>query len=175
MQQLGRQPRLTQGFTLLELLVVLLIIGIVVSLATLSVGGNENRALHDEAQRLSALLDLASQESVLNGREMALQVDEQGYEFLIYDDDKQEWTPLEDDEVLRPRELPEDMQISAVVEGQQPEEGKFGQTQASRIWILSSGEMSPFTLSIKLKDGAVYELHGDMLGALTLKQPGAES
>jgi general secretion pathway protein H len=175
MQRLGRQPRLTQGFTLLELLVVLLIIGIVVSLATLSVGGNENRALRDEAQRLSALLELASQEAVLNGREMALQVDAQGYEFLIYDAENEEWVPLEDDDVFRSRELPEGMQLSAVVEGQQPEEGKFGQSRASRIWILSSGEMSPFTLSVKLEDGPVYELSGDMLGALTVKQPGAAS
>lgn len=162
----GRQ----RGFTILELLVVVLIIGIVVSLATLSVGGNESRALRDEAQRLSALLELAAQESILNAWELALEVDGEAYRFLIYSAEEEKWLPL-DEEVFRQRELPPGMALKALVEGQQPEEGKFGETEASRIFILSSGEMSPFSLTVKLEDGPSYELVGDMLGGLELKGP----
>ncbi len=159
-----------RGFTLLELLVVLLIIGIIVGMATLSVGGNEGRALRDEAQRLSALLELAAQDAILNARELALEVDGAAYRFLHYDAEAEQWLPLADD-VLRPRELPPGMELSALVEGQQPEEGKFGETEATRIFILSSGEMTPFTLTLKLAEGPVYELSGDMLGGLVLEGP----
>lgn len=170
MQRLRHRPHLQRGFTILELLVVLLIIGIVVSMASLSVGGNERRVLRDEAQRLSALLELALQESVLNSREMALEMDERSYRFLIYDAAEEAWLPLQD-RVFRQRELPRGMALKVLVEGQQPEEGKFGETEASRIWILSSGEMSPFTLTVELEDGPAYELKGDLLGSLQLEGP----
>ena len=163
-----RQAAGQGGFTILELLVVLVIIGIVVSLATLSVGGNESRALRDEAQRLGALLALATQEAILNAQELALEVEPRSYRFLVYDGEQ--WQPYED-WVFRPRELPQHMALSAVVEGQRPEEGAFGETEATRIWILSSGEMSPFTLTLALEQGPSYELTGNMLGELSLQRP----
>ncbi|ALP54304.1 hypothetical protein Tel_14765 [Candidatus Tenderia electrophaga] len=165
-----RQCDAQRGFTILELLVVLLIIGIVVSLATLSVGGNETRVLRDEAQRLSALLELAAQDAILNARELALEVDEEAYRFVQYNVEDETWQTLADD-VFRPRELPPGIELNAVVEGQQPEAGKFGETEATRIFILSSGEMTPFTLTLKRVDGPSYELAGDMLGGLILEGP----
>jgi len=167
----GRQHSLKQrGFTLLELLVVLLIIGIVVSMVTLSVGGNEARALRDEAQRLSALFDLAIQESVLNGLEMAVEVNEEGYEFLFYDGE--EWVPVENVDALRSRQLPAGMLLLAEIEGQTASEDLFGETEPSQIWILSSGEVSPFSITLKLDEGPIYyQLHGDMMGGLKLEGP----
>ena len=165
----SRQRRHERGFTILELLVVLVIIGIVVSMATLAVGGNEARTLRDEAQRLTALLDLAIQESVLNGREMALEVDESSYQFLAYVDE--EWLPLAEVDEFRLRELPLGIQLEAEVEGQAAAEDLFGETEASQVWIMSSGEVSPFTITLKLEDGPLYRLNGDMMGGLKLEGP----
>jgi len=167
--RLPRQRRFERGFTILELLVVLLIIGIVVSMATLSVGGNEARTLRDEAQRLTTLLDLAIQESVLNGREMALEVGEDSYQFLAYVDE--EWLPLAEVDEFRPRELPMGIQFEVEVEGQAANEDLFGETETSQVWIMSSGEVSPFTITLKLEDGPVYRLNGDMMGGLKLEGP----
>ncbi len=163
------QRRFERGFTLLELLVVLLIIGIVVSMATLSVGGNEARALRDEAQRLTSLLDLAIQDSVLNGREMALELDEDSYQFLAYDG--KDWLPIAGVDEFRPRELPSGIQLEVEIEGQAAAEDLFGETEASQIWIMSSGEVSPFVITLKLKDGPLYRLNGDMMGGLKLEGP----
>ena len=54
------------GFTLLEMMVVVVIIGIIMSFATLSIGGGDRRAdeLKREAQRFMALLELASSEAI---------------------------------------------------------------------------------------------------------------
>lgn len=158
-----------RGFTILELLVVIVIVGIMVSLATLSVGGNEARTLHTEAQRLTALIELAVQESILNGTEMALELEEETYQFLVYDG--KDWFPMPDGKVFRPRELPPGMRLDVEVEGQEEEEDLFGETAASRVWILSSGEVSPFTIDIQLEDGPRYELIGDMMGGLKLEGP----
>jgi len=164
-----RQRRHERGFTILELLVVLLIIGIVVSMATLSVGGNEARAVKEEARRLSNLLDLAIQESVLNGREMALELNEDSYQFLYYDG--KDWLPIADVNEFRPRELPLGIQLAAEVEGQAAAEDLFGETEASQVWIMSSGEVSPFTIILKPETGPVYQLTGDMMGGLKLEGP----
>ena len=165
-----RQPGMTQrGFTILELLVVIVIVGIMVSFATLTVGGNEARTLQTEAQRLTALIELAVQESVLNGAEMAVEFEEETYQFLIYDGS--DWLPMPDGKVFRPRELPSGIHMEVEVEGQEAEENLFGETEASRIWILSSGEVSPFTLTLELEDGPYFKLDGNMMGGLKLEGP----
>ena len=159
-----------QGFTLLELLVVIIIVGVMVSAVSLTVGGNETRQLKDEAQRLTALIDIASQEAILNAREMALQVESDGYQFLVFDDEAKKWQPIEAN-TLRPRELPENIELSVLVEGERAKTTRFGDPEPSRVWILSSGEMSPFILTLRLFDGPRFELNGDMLGHLELEGP----
>lgn len=169
MRRPGRQRSLERGFTLLELLVVVVIVGIMASMVSLSVGGNESRALKNEAKRLTALLDMAIQESVLNGREMALEVDENSYQFLVYFEE--EWLPLEGIDEFRLRELPLGIELQTEVEGLAATEDRFGETAASRIWIMSSGEVSPFSITLKLEDGPAYQLNGDMMGGLKLEGP----
>lgn len=166
-----KQPHNQQhGFTILELLVVLLIIGVIVSMATLSIGTSQDKdkLVRNEAQRLVALLELAQQESVLNMREMVLQIDEESYQFLVYDG--QDLVPAESD-LFRPRELPTGILISAEVEGQAAEQDLFGETEASQVWILSSGELSSFSITLEMEDGPSYQLNGDMMGNLELEEP----
>lgn len=170
MSAVQHQAVAQRGFTLLELLVVLLIVGMLVGLASLSLGNNEDRTLRAEAERIAALLELAAQEALLNGREMALELDGPAYRFLVYDPVEAQWQPLADP-LFRARELPPSMALSALVEGLQAEEGRFGEARALRILILSSGEMSPFSLTVELEHGPRYELEGDMLGGLELKGP----
>ena len=72
--------RPTSGFTLLELLVVLLIVGILVSLLTLSVGlVGADSAQRREAERIEALVQLAGEETMLHGIEMGLRVYRRAY------------------------------------------------------------------------------------------------
>ena len=68
-----------RAFTLIELLVVIVLLGILVSVAVLSVGGSStSRELRDEARRLAALIGVMSDEAVLDSREYGLLINSEG-------------------------------------------------------------------------------------------------
>jgi len=149
--------------------VVLVIIGVMLSVITFTVGGNEHRQLRVEAQRLNALMELAAQEAILKTRQLAMEVEENSYAFLALGEDGK-WLPMDDAGTLRSRELPEGISMKLTLEGPQPEADDEDATPP-RVWILSSGEMSPFSITLRYKEGAPYELRGDMLGNLALTLP----
>jgi general secretion pathway protein H len=89
-------------------LVVLVIIGIVTAMAVVSTGVlGADHQMDEEAQRLQAVLAQAREESMLDGRDVGLRVDRQGYDFLRYNGRVAAWEPVVDDALLRERELPE--------------------------------------------------------------------
>lgn len=93
--------RHSRGFTLLELLVAIVIAGVLIGVATLSVGGFE-RGLRFEADRLAQLLSLAREEALVRGAPIRLEVDDSRYRFAVLRDRR--WQPLIDDRDLRERE-----------------------------------------------------------------------
>ncbi|MEW5755802.1 MAG: type II secretion system minor pseudopilin GspH [Pseudomonadota bacterium] len=99
------RPHPQRGFTLLELVVVIFIIGIMTGFAVMSIGLGQQNETEREAERLKAILDLALEEAVLNGRDLGLIVNDDGYQFTEFVEGQ--WMPIEEDELLRPRVLPE--------------------------------------------------------------------
>jgi general secretion pathway protein H len=92
----GRQ----RGFTLLEMLVVLVIAGLLVSLASLSLSRNPRTDLNEEAQRLALLFESAGDEAQVRARPIAWMPLENGFRFDIHTEDG--WRTLRDD-LLGPR------------------------------------------------------------------------
>jgi general secretion pathway protein H len=91
---------LERGFTLLEMLVALVIVGMLAGLAMVSVNEG-SRGLRFEAQRLAQLMILAREEAMLRGAPIRMETDERGLRFLVLRE--QRWQPLLDDGDLRPR------------------------------------------------------------------------
>ncbi|MEP3563754.1 MAG: prepilin-type N-terminal cleavage/methylation domain-containing protein, partial [Marinobacter sp.] len=59
------------GFTLIEILVVLIIVGLLASLAVFSMGGNsQQRELESHVRELYLLMQTASEQAVLNNLEL---------------------------------------------------------------------------------------------------------
>src|SRR5262245_17924959 len=80
------QPREASGFTLIEVLVVIVIIGVIVSVVTLSVGvlGRDEES-EDEARRLWTVLQQAREEGEMQARDIGVFVSRNEYEFLRFD------------------------------------------------------------------------------------------
>ena len=153
-----RCHRRVSGFTLLEVLVVLVIIGIVTAMAVVSTGVlGADRQMDEEAQRLQAVLAQAREESMLDGRDVGLRVDRQGYDFLRYNGRVAAWEPVVDDTLLRERELPEGLNASLRLEAREieleprtaPTEDEPAQPQ---VLVLASGDVVPFEILLR-RDG----------------------
>lgn len=107
-----------RGFTLIEMLVVIAILGILSTFVALSTAPDPRRGAAIEAERLGLLLEAAAQEALWGGRAIAWSADAKGYRFLQAESERR-WEPIIDDEVFRPRLLAEGTGISGIeVEGQ---------------------------------------------------------
>ena len=82
-----------KGFTLLEVMLVVLIIGIITSLAVYSLSPmGPSRQAKSEAQGLMAALDYAQQQAILSHQPYGLKIKPKGYEFVAYQGSGQ-WVP----------------------------------------------------------------------------------
>ena len=71
----------SQGFTLIEFLVVLVILSVVLGLATLRLPNQDQRYFQDRLEQLTAGLNIAQDESVITGVPILVQIDPVGWRF----------------------------------------------------------------------------------------------
>jgi general secretion pathway protein H len=163
----GRWSKST-GFTLLEILVVVVIIGVLSSVFLLSVGNDDRDRFRDQARRFTALVRLAGQEAVLGSRDMAVELFSDGYRFLVHNE--QEWRPVEDD-ILSPQQLPEGMSWQVHVDGSGAEMDADSNDAVPRIYLFSTGEITPFDITINM-DGQdySYRITGGLGGTLKFSE-----
>lgn len=167
-------PARARGFTLLELLVVMFIIGIIAAMATLSVGSaTRATGTEKEIERLGDLLALASEEAVLQGREFGLTFYAREYEFSAWDAGAASWEPLGADAgPFAPRPFPPEALVDLEIDDRlvslapaipvRKEKKRDSQAKAGtgdgtarrneerpQVLILSSGDITPFELRLR--------------------------
>ncbi|UZE94475.1 type II secretion system minor pseudopilin GspH [Alkalimarinus alittae] len=166
------------GFTLIEILVVMVLLGLLSGVAVFTLGsGKQQRELANEAQRLHALLRMASEEAILSNSEIGFSIDEDGYEFLEYDDEALTWSGSTI-AVLKNRSFPEWVAIEFRKEGDDLKILGKDEDDLKRpdMMLLSSGEVTPFTITLQVnqnKDGQ-FVISSDGLEDITLLEPGKE-
>ena len=110
----------------------------------------------------------------MKSSEIAVQVNRDGYSFLVLDTENNELTAIEDDKLLRARTLPDGLSMQIDFDGEIVELGKTGEEEdVARIYLLSSGEIAPpFEVSVSTEnDEKVYRLTGATNGKLELIDP----
>jgi general secretion pathway protein H len=146
------------GFTLVEILVVLLIIGVMIAGAALSVkASGGDRDLERERDRIHALTDYLRDQAALENREYGMRCYTGGYEFLVFDARNSKWVRLEADSATRPRKLPVGINMTLRIEGHVivlPEAEVEEDELAPQILLFSSGDLNLFELTLQREGGA---------------------
>ncbi|TVP14528.1 type II secretion system minor pseudopilin GspH [Shewanella sp. KCT] len=177
------------GFTLLEVLLVVLLMGLAAAAVTYTTSGaDQHKALERTARQFMAATELVLDETILSGHFIGIVIDKQRYEFVVYDEGK--WKPLQQDRLLAAKEMEPGVEMELVLDGlpltqedeedeswfdepliepSEEEKKKFPEPQ---VLLFPSGEMSVFELTFVGKDERGQEIEalvvGDALGRLTL-------
>jgi type II secretion system protein H len=150
-----------RGFTLIEILVVVVIIGIMVGLVGVRLMPDDDRVLANEAQRLALLLEQARDQAVASGEPVALTMERAGYRFWALNEDNQ-WVPRGGDDLLKDHVFGNDIQLAALQLNQS------GQSPGERLLFLPSGNSVPFTADLVLKS-AHARISSDSLGRIRVE------
>lgn len=174
-----------RGFTLLELMVVIVIVGIMFSFLALSINtSSPEESIKKEAMRLDQLIELALEEAILRGEEYALVFKPDSYQFARLSENG--WQLINDDRLLRPRTLPNEITLELEVEkttlsllddsndpndSNEPEDSEDDNPDKiePQVFLLSSGEITPeFTVSLVIFGiDQTHYVSGAMNGKLT--------
>ena len=158
----AHSPALRQkhGFTLIEILVVLLIVGVLLAGIVVKAFPDERHALRQEAERLGLLLEQARDQAFIGGRSIAWSAQQNGYTFWRLNAQRQ-WEPIAGDQVLRPRQLPPPMHLTAL---------HIHQVQVppgERLVFSPSGLNPSFVATLAWHDRSL-RLVGDSLGRIEI-------
>jgi general secretion pathway protein H len=189
------------GFTLIEVMVVVVLIGIMASLVQYNVAGNNPAdKLQHESARFNAIFEVATDYGMLNNIELGLVVKKDSYQFLGYDGTS--WADIPDQDWLAKVSLPEEVQLSIELEDlpieepllfdadtfKEEDEDDFtllsqeGQEKRiiPQVYLLSGGDLTPFSVTFRLNeafnfaedtDDLAYRVTGMYSIPLTIEGP----
>ena len=165
----------SRGFTLVEILVVMLIITVVISLTVLTVTSTGRDAqLDEESRRIEGLVGLLHERALLEGRDFGLMIEPAAYGFVVYDTRRDLWLMLDQEREFRHRELPKGVSFQLQLDSQtvviKPVDRNLssGPPPNPQIAIAASGDGTPFRLILQ-RDGtqAKAAIDGDALGKVS--------
>ncbi|MGB1262104.1 MAG: type II secretion system minor pseudopilin GspH [Cognaticolwellia sp.] len=187
-----------QGFTLIEVMLVIVLIGIMVSAVQFTFSGNKpEQMLHQNSARFAGIFDVAAEYGLLNNVELGLFIDDNSYQFLGYDGVS--WTPIADNPLFEVFTLPEGIEITLQLDDlpiEEPllfdatlfnnDEDELSEEEEKKIipqvYILSGGDITPFSLTFSLSeltfdldDNVSFIVSGIYTTPLTIEGPIADA
>jgi general secretion pathway protein H len=152
----SRRP-VSAGFTLVEILVVLVIIGLMVVGALLSIHtATSDSDLDKERNRMVAIMDYLRDQATLESREYGIRFFEGGYEFLVYNPRDDAWLRLENDTLTQARKLPAGLDMTVLIDGRKivlPPAKIKDEERKPHVLLFSSGELNLFELTLEREGG----------------------
>lgn len=159
-----RNPKHAEGFTLIEIMVVMVIAGITLVLIGLNLMPDDERVLRNEAQRLALLLEQARDEAVASGEAIAWSADGARYRFLRQNEEGK-WVVWTNDELWRERQFSSGVTLRAL------RINRAAVPPGEHLTFSSAGLGVPFEIELGLNAERIG-IAGDAMGRLTLKEAG---
>lgn len=145
-----------QGFTLIEVLLVVVIVGILMGVTVISLNIQDpSRRLLLESERLSSNIRFARMLAENDQREIGLELMPEAYRFLAFDNAQRLWLPLENEPALKPVAIP-NIAIRWLERPEDADNPLVSDDNAERtqlepdLILLSSGEATPGQLQLRV-------------------------
>ena len=163
--------RYNTGFTLLELLIVILIIGFMSNFIIINLPqSSPDKTAKIETKRLAHLISLAAEDSLMRSRPVALHLTGSSYRFLIRTENNL-WIPSKD-KLFALRKLPKDIQLELNLTNDE-HNFEVPRHESPQILLSISGEITPFKIRLVAKNVTAEstdysELSGQFSGHLKI-------
>ena len=165
-----------RGFTLIEILAVLLIAGLCVPLAFVSTNQDGRIYRWDHAvDRFADVLSLAVDETEYAGQSWRVKLDQDSGDAVAYrwqqwiDGEWQDFTGDDwAEQIFSDRSLPQDLELALELNTSGALPGKAG---SEAIYFLASGELTPFVITVTDKTGQNYlrTIRGELPGRISVQ------
>ena len=114
----------------------------------------QNSDFDEESLRLKTVIELIREESLTRASEYGLNTDKDNYSFFVYNEIEQNWTQLNTKPYAK-HKLGYGILLKTTIEDNEliltdEEDEESSVSNAPRILLLSSGEMTPFEITIAL-------------------------
>lgn len=167
---ISEAPRRPSGFTLLELLVVVVMVAILTSTVILGfTGADTEQRLKGSAEQLAYAIELGRQYALQRNREWGLYVEREDIRFVEFDPEQRAWV----ERTERPfgtTDVMENVELRVESEGfdQLADED---QEDLPKVILFSSGEVTPFTLYLEPQwETAGWQVSSDGISRTTAER-----
>ena len=165
----------TRGFSLLEILIAMAIMAVMVAVAFPNLGSNSDKLAKSEMLRLVSAIELVRDSSIIMNKEYGLNIDEEGYQFLVLNEENDqsppEWQAIEDIPGLQEHQFPEGLEVNFTIDGENvftsaedeinifekeieifSDKDEEKKVEPPQVYFLSTGEQNQFSIGIAVSD-----------------------
>lgn len=180
-----------RGFSLIEILVVLVVIAFATKMVVYSLDGSDEDELDKQALRLHTTINMASEFAILNQVELGFHLDKNTFEFLVFDGEK--WITFDREKLFAPITVDERLKLTLNLDdlawsqdnlleqsnwrelmsgGDDESLLELQKMKIPQVLLLSSGEVSAFQLIYELQDEKepVYFIEGEFSAPVNLRR-----
>lgn len=159
-----------RGFTLIEVLIVVVIVAVMAATVAFSInGGDRDRRVKVEVDRLAGLLEMTRNQAIQRNEEWGVYVDEASFSFATFDEQTREWTDYEQ-RPLRETKL-ENLRLELYVDNQLELPEQYEDDGVPDLVFFSSGESMKFDLRVEPNwEGPAWTISSDGLSRAEAKR-----